>query len=589
MGTPGTGPAGSVRGPLPGAPLSVEEALDGDLDAYLDRELFVHSSQAAAPRVQESTEAASGSMRALLDLADEESQWLETLPPPALDVTSPPEPEEPPVEIPEWMRTSPGAKVTTPFAAMLAPVDPITAHPEAAHAGTDGASQPMTPWSAQVAAQQGAAPAYPGTLLPGIAPPPPGAAMPAWTPHPQQWAMPMPVPVEPRRIAGMKPGALFGAAAVGALTAGLLVVAGLHFREHALGARDISGAGTSSAQASGMAGATQTVLPSGSTGMQPASSTQMGFAAGQPGASLSSSSVATLPTSSAQAGLIAGLPGAGAQGAQPASSAQTGLISGQPGAAQASVPNTEATGAQQAAASVSGTVLSTAQSDMQGAANNLRASQPAPSSTVGGTSLTSGETETVALQMPSARKQAAKTVVASRPAEDTEAEAEAAPSELTFHDSETSAADEESTPAEDTESEEQQSELDEEFARELGFTDDAKPAAAKAPERTVYIPPAPDAKESLTPDDVKAVVVANQPAITACVREHAQGTAVEKGGRFMVRWSVLPSGDTTNVSMDTDALKATPLAHCIEDVVRRWKFPAHQVRMEAPIRFPFVF
>ena len=64
---------------------------------------------------------------------------------------------------------------------------------------------------------------------------------------------------------------------------------------------------------------------------------------------------------------------------------------------------------------------------------------------------------------------------------------------------------------------------------------------------------------------------------------------MEKGGRFMVRWSILPSGDTSGVSMDTDTLKATPLAHCIEDVVRRWKFPAHQVRMQEPIRFPFVF
>nr|WP_225937717.1 AgmX/PglI C-terminal domain-containing protein [Myxococcus sp. RHSTA-1-4] len=135
------------------------------------------------------------------------------------------------------------------------------------------------------------------------------------------------------------------------------------------------------------------------------------------------------------------------------------------------------------------------------------------------------------------------------------------------------------------------SELDEDFARELGFTEDAEKKVAADPKasRTVYIPPAPDAKQHLTPDDVKAVVVTNQPAITACLRQHAKGTPVEGGGRFMVRWSVLPSGDTSSVAMDTDALRATPLARCIEDVVRRWKFPAHQVRMQEPIRFPFVF
>ncbi|HZH14800.1 MAG TPA: AgmX/PglI C-terminal domain-containing protein, partial [Archangium sp.] len=93
----------------------------------------------------------------------------------------------------------------------------------------------------------------------------------------------------------------------------------------------------------------------------------------------------------------------------------------------------------------------------------------------------------------------------------------------------------------------------------------------------------------LTPDDVKAVVVTNQPAITACIRQHARGTPVEGGGRFLVRWSVLPSGGTSSVSMETDTLKATSLAHCIEEVVRSWKFPAHQVRMQEPIRFPFVF
>ena len=204
---------------------------------------------------------------------------------------------------------------------------------------------------------------------------------------------------------------------------------------------------------------------------------------------------------------------------------------------------------QQAAASVAGTVLSTAQGDVRSVANGLRAgpSSPAPlnGSAVGGTSLTSGQSGTVTLQMPSARKSPAKTVVAARPAANTQDEAEAAPSELTFKESESSSADEESTPAE-AGSEEQQSELDEDFARELGFTEDAeaKAEAPKAPERTVYIPPAPDAKEHLTPDDVKAVVVANQPAITACIRQHAQGTPVEKGGRFLVRWSVLPSGDT---------------------------------------------
>ncbi|WP_163997642.1 AgmX/PglI C-terminal domain-containing protein [Pyxidicoccus caerfyrddinensis] len=622
MGTPGTGPAGCERGPVPGVPPSVEDALDGDLDAYLDRELFVRPStdSAAQASESESTNAATGSMRALLDLADEESEWLETLPAPTPRVAELPEPEAPAVEIPEWMRMSPGAKVTTPFAAMLSPADPTTvpAHGEAESAGTDAAGLPTTPWSTPTSAQMASAPAYPGSLLPGIAPPPPGVTLPAWAPqhaapmaqYPQQWGMPLPAHADPKRIAGMKPGAFVGAAAVGALAAGMLLVAGLHFQEHrsgtpvatvggqSMGQGTLTGAspfgaaqaGNTGSLPAGMNGAAQagatTVLPSGLVG-----ATQAAGLTGQPDMPLTS-----VVAGAAQPG-VPGVPGTMALSQNGITSTVSGAQTGPVGTQSVETPGTsEPSGVQQAAASVAGTVLSTAQGDVRSVANGLRAgpSSPAPlnGSAVGGTTLTSGQPGTVALQMPSARKSPAKTVVAARPAANTQDEAEAAPSELTFKESESSSADEESAPAEAADAEEeQQSELDEDFARELGFTEEAeaKAAAPKAPERTVYIPPAPDAKEQLTPDDVKAVVVANQPAITACIRQHAQGTPVEKGGRFLVRWSVLPSGDTSGVSMDTDTLKATELAHCIEDVVRRWKFPAHQVRMQEPIRFPFVF
>jgi hypothetical protein len=585
MGTPGA----VNRGPL-----SVEAALDGDLDAYLDRELFVRPGLTLEARADGAATAATGSMRTLLDMAEEESQWLKTLPAPSPSVDLPAEPEAPAVEIPEWMRMSPGAKVTKSFASMLGPVEP-----EQEAVSTDAAGLPTTPWSA---------PAPQATLLPGIAPPPPGVPMPAWTPqyaapvapYPQQpWAMPMPVQPEPKRIAGMKPGAFVGAAAVGALAAGLLVVAGLHFREHASGTQAATVAGVAQgmptgAASAGMGAQAGNVLSGGAqagvTGMpggMQAGVAQAG-AAGVPGgvhAGAAQAGVAGVP-----GGMQAGVAGANGQ-TQAGQPGVTGAVpSGHPGQ-----PGT-VTGTQQAAASVAGTVLSTAQTDVQGAANGLRAEPPGTAlpggPAAGGTTLASGQTETIALRMPSASKAPAKKVVAARPA-DTEAEAPAN-GEVDFTESESSGADEESVTAEAADAEEaetQQSELDEDFARELGFTEDAEPKAPThaAPERTVYVPPAPDAKEHLTPDDVKAVVVANQPAITACIRQHAKGTPVEAGGRFLVRWSVLPSGGTTGVSMDTDTLKATPLAGCIEDVVRRWKFPVHQVRMEEPIRFPFVF
>nr|WP_253895488.1 AgmX/PglI C-terminal domain-containing protein [Corallococcus exercitus] len=145
--------------------------------------------------------------------------------------------------------------------------------------------------------------------------------------------------------------------------------------------------------------------------------------------------------------------------------------------------------------------------------------------------------------------------------------------------------------AEAEEAAQPESEIDEDFARELGFTDEAEASAPKqAQEKTVYIPPAPTSeREQLTPADVTNVVVTNQPAIATCVQNFKAGTALENGGRFQVRWSVDTSGTVSGVAMETEALKGSPLAGCIEDQVRGWKFPVHRVAMNAPVRFPFVF
>jgi len=588
MGTAGrAGPAGRAHGPVPGLPLSVEEALDGDLDAYLDRELFVRPGPDSDSEESEArpATAASGSMRALLDLAEEEAQWLKTLPPPSPSEDTPP---EPPVEIPEWMRISPGAKVTTRFAAMLGPVDPdsVPAHPEVAHGGvgTDAAGLQLTPWSVPTSAPLArTSPAYPAHLLPGIAPPPPGVQLPQWAPQhaapmaqsPQRWGMALPAPAEPKRITGMKPGAFLGAAAVGALAAGMLGVAGLHLQERV--------SGTQAATVAGVGPGTLTGADVASTQGQHQGLPSAGAQAGTAQAG------STRLNGGALAGTGPLLPSAGAQGepfTEPSAS-----HSGAPGATMSGL-----SGAQQAAASVAGSVLSTARGDVQGAANGLRAptptSGPVSGPAVGSPPLSPLQPDAVATRAPSARKVSTKTALTSPPRDEAES---TGPGEHTFNESESSGADEESVPAEaadaEAATETPQSELDEDFARELGFTEDAEQKALPhaAPERTVYVPPAPNAKEQLTPDDVKAVVVTNQPAITACIRQHARGTPVEGGGRFLVRWSVLPSGDTSSVSMETDTLKATSLAHCIEEVVRSWKFPAHQVRMQEPIRFPFVF
>jgi hypothetical protein len=133
-------------------------------------------------------------------------------------------------------------------------------------------------------------------------------------------------------------------------------------------------------------------------------------------------------------------------------------------------------------------------------------------------------------------------------------------------------------------------EFDREFAQELGFT---KEAVRKQPEpkvKTVWIPPDPaqDIPRTLTPEDIQRVVVTNQPAITSCIQRNKEAIPGLNGGKFVMRWFIYPSGSTYGVAMETQALRGTALATCIEDLVKDWKFPKHQTQM-GPIRFPFIF
>ncbi|GHG86703.1 hypothetical protein GCM10012319_43900 [Comamonas sp. KCTC 72670] len=515
----------------------MNEVLAGDLDAYLDRELFESEEAEDAACGTASVAEVSSGMRALLALAEEETAWMAQHPPSTAHVME--SPPEPAVEIPEWMRASPGAKHITPLGSLLLPL------------GEDA-------WSR--AANEA----------------------PEVSPHlhaeDSGWNEPVPAPVAQVRGSELRPAALLGAAAAGALAAGLLLVAVLAVRENAAGttqarsARDAEVAHVDSlkdaAPSGGVAGAgaaAPLVSVAGAVSSAP------GVSGASPHASVGSA-VSSAP---------------GVSGAGP-------LVSGEGAVSQA--PGGVATGAVSAPAV--GAVPLPAEGQLQSAVEGLR---PAANSAPAQDSARPPHAETLAVARtaPIARKVRANAEAAAAVPTTTPA----APVELAFGDEEAggSAAGDgvQSSPGEvvadaveaDATPKGPYSDLDEAFARELGFTDEAEAEALKAeePVRTVYVPPAIDVKEHLTPEDVKQVVVTNQPAITACLRSHAKGTPVEAGGRFVVQWSVLPSGETLNVGLDHSALRATPLARCVEDVVRRWKFPVHQVRMQEPIRFPFVF
>ncbi|MFY0526392.1 GYF domain-containing protein [Archangium gephyra] len=136
--------------------------------------------------------------------------------------------------------------------------------------------------------------------------------------------------------------------------------------------------------------------------------------------------------------------------------------------------------------------------------------------------------------------------------------------------------------------------LDKKFEAELGLSESAPKFKPEDPrgKRNVYIPPEPgkDLPESLSTSDVVQVVGSHKEAILACIETHSPARTSDSGkDRFVVRWRVLPTGNAVDAVMETEALKGTPFARCIEGQVRSWKFPQHRVQSREPVRFPFTY
>ncbi|MFY2556151.1 AgmX/PglI C-terminal domain-containing protein [Corallococcus terminator] len=542
-----------------GEALSVTEALDGDLDAYLDREL------ALEPEVDgggdASTREAAEDMRALLDLAEEEARWIAESPRPTFSDAEPDETvsESSPVVIPEWMRANPEVPVAE---AVRLPWEHSKVVPPAVARGIA---------ASRAAAQKNTMNEVQGPL--NLQQQPWGIPM---VPPAQQWGGPMApgqqhawggqvaAPTAPNRRRDVVSGVLLGVAAVGVVAAGMLVVASVRFWEQGASAL---GQSNSANTAGALPGASASARLNGANNTGALMGTK---ASGQTGGAVSSGAIEHWASPGVSTGT------ADSHAMNPTAPRYTGpFVTTSPGGISDVANGLHAQGT-----STDSTRAPTSISGPSGADLMARRDTRA---------VKSGErrirTESAPTRAPASPA----------PAQSVAAASSGAVMEMTFDepDSDELAT---SVPVDTTDDPDgansTESELDEEFARELGFTDEAEEArAASAPTatRTVYVPPALDTKEHLTSQDVKQVVVSNQPAITACLRQHSADTSLEKSGRFVVRWSVLPSGETTNVAMDTQVLRATPLAGCIEGVVRDWKFPVHAVRMQEPIRFPFVF
>jgi hypothetical protein len=128
--------------------------------------------------------------------------------------------------------------------------------------------------------------------------------------------------------------------------------------------------------------------------------------------------------------------------------------------------------------------------------------------------------------------------------------------------------------------------VDKAFEKELFDGPKAEDPRSK---RHVYSPPEPG-KETLSTSDVMQVVGSHKDGIVSCIEAHEPPRDPDTDkGRFVLRWRVQTSGTATDVLMETEPLKGTPFARCMEAQVRSWKFPQHRVESREPVRFPFTY
>lgn len=158
---------------------------------------------------------------------------------------------------------------------------------------------------------------------------------------------------------------------------------------------------------------------------------------------------------------------------------------------------------------------------------------------------------------------------------------------------------EEKAPVEPPSSKKGAKEEEDDFTREFGADKPAAKKGEKAPEREAqsepkrppsYIPPAPgqaNIPDSLAQADIVGVVVENKPGLLKCVAEQkAKDPSVK--GKLAMKWTILPSGKTSNVSCVTEEFKSSAMAACMGALIKGMTFPKHKKQGE-PITFPFNF
>lgn len=123
-------------------------------------------------------------------------------------------------------------------------------------------------------------------------------------------------------------------------------------------------------------------------------------------------------------------------------------------------------------------------------------------------------------------------------------------------------------------------------------TSAAAPAEEKKSKKDVYIPAAPggggsEIKDSLGQSDVMEVVLANKGGLASCAdQQHKKDPGTT--GKLVMKWSILASGKTSNVSVVSEEFKGTTMASCVGALIKTMQFPRSKNPGD-PIVFPFKF
>jgi Ca-activated chloride channel family protein len=126
---------------------------------------------------------------------------------------------------------------------------------------------------------------------------------------------------------------------------------------------------------------------------------------------------------------------------------------------------------------------------------------------------------------------------------------------------------------------------DEEFESTFG---DQKPQPRL---RSGYVTPAPETsggpRESLSSNDIMQVIISHKLELAQCA-EQQRKEMPGATGKLVVTWTIGLDGRVTSVTLVSREFANTPMATCVMERIKRWRFPAH-TQAPLPVTFPFKF